>query len=123
MYDVVMKLYFRIGEGESLDYIAVESKPLTPEELTPEALAERAAEALLAVAEHENCSVDELTQVDVYEVKAFETQQKLQQMFGGSGLLDALFGSFGDDEDESDEEESDEDFGDENVDEGDPFQS
>ena len=118
MYDVVMKLYFRIGEGESLDYITVESKPLTPEELTTETLDALAAEALAAVAEHENCSVDELTQVDVYEVKAFEAKQKLQQMFGGSGLLDALLGSFGDDE-----EEADEDFGDENVDEGDPFQS
>ena len=113
-----MKLYFRIGEGESLDYLAIESKPLTPEELTPEALDALAAEALTAVAEHENCSVDELTQVDVYEVKAFETKQKLQQMFGGSGLLDALFGSFGDDEDESDE-----DFSDEDMDEGDPFKS
>lgn len=118
MYDVVMKLYFRIGEGESLDYITVESKPLTPEERTPEALEALAAEALAATAEHEGCTVEELTQVDVYEVKAFEAEQKLRQMFNRSGLLDALFGSFGDDEDESDE-----DFSDEDMDEGDPFKS
>ena len=118
MYDIIMRLYFRIGEGESLDYITVESRPLTPDELTPEAIAARVADALTSTAEHAGCAESDLTPVGRAEVEAFEMKLRLKKMFGdeGGGLLGALmagFGGFGEDEDESDGD----------VDEGDPFHS
>lgn len=110
MYDIIMRLYFRIGEGESLDYITVESRPLTPDELTPEAIAARVADALTSTAEHVGCAESDLTPVDRAEVEAFEMKLRLKKLFGdeGGGLLGALMAGFGEDED---------------VDEGDPFHS
>lgn len=106
MYKLFMRLFFRVGEGESLDYITVESPALSPDQLTPEGLAALEAEALQNTAEHEGCDPSALTPVEESEVREFEMKLAMKQMGVMGGRLAALFG---DDDEDPDDEEPEED--------------
>ena len=100
MYHIIMRLFFKLGEGETLDYATVETKPLPLTDLTEEILTKKAEEIRLEVAEQTGNAPELVVAVTKEEVEA-DRKERFAKHF-----MDQLFGGMFDRPSNEDEEDS-----------------
>ena len=102
MYHIIMRLFFKLGEGETLDYATVETKSLPLDIMTKEALDAKAEEIRLQVAEQTDNAPELVVAVTEEEVEA-DRKARIAKHF-----MDKLFGGmFNSSSDEDETEDCD----------------